>query len=52
MLVFWVVTPCGLDTNVSEEHTAPIFRATDISPYYRVFLFKMSIYTKKIKRSI
>jgi hypothetical protein len=30
MLVFWVLTPCGLvlvDTNVSEEHIASIFRA-------------------------
>jgi hypothetical protein len=29
MLVFWVLTPCGLeaDTNVSEEHTVSIFRA-------------------------
>jgi hypothetical protein len=27
--IFWVVTPCGLvvDTNVSEKHTASIFRA-------------------------
>jgi hypothetical protein len=37
MLVFWVVTPCGLlvDTNVSEEHTAPTFRA-DI--YLQVYM--------------
>jgi hypothetical protein len=31
MLVFWVVTPCGLQgtvhTNVSELHTVYIFRA-------------------------
>jgi hypothetical protein len=33
MLVFWVVTPCGLvgrySTNVSEEYTASIFRVED-----------------------
>jgi predicted permease len=27
MMVFWVVSPCGLVTNVSEEHSASIFRA-------------------------
>jgi hypothetical protein len=27
MLVFCVVTPCELGTNVSEEHTASTFRA-------------------------
>jgi hypothetical protein len=30
MLVLWVVTSCGLvDSNVSEEHTASIFRTED-----------------------
>jgi hypothetical protein len=29
MLVFWIVTPCGLlvETNVSEQHTASIYKA-------------------------
>jgi hypothetical protein len=28
MLFFWVATPCGhVDTNVSEEHIASVFRA-------------------------
>jgi hypothetical protein len=31
MLLFWIVTPCGLvdryGTNVSEKYTVPIFRA-------------------------
>lgn len=32
MLVFWVVMPCRIagDTNVSDEHTASIFRAIAI----------------------
>jgi hypothetical protein len=30
MFVFWVAMPCGLaDTNVSEEHSASIFRADE-----------------------
>jgi hypothetical protein len=27
MVMLWAVTPCGLGTNVSEGHTASIFRA-------------------------
>jgi hypothetical protein len=32
MLIFWVVTPSDLhvDTNVSEEHTASIFKAKNV----------------------
>jgi hypothetical protein len=32
MMVFWVVTPCGLvgGTSVSEEHTASIFISEDV----------------------